>query len=37
MEEVYVDDIGWCYEITTNRYNEDGVSEPYCTYELIEK
>ena len=25
MEEVYVDDIGWCYEIVTNRYNEDGV------------
>lgn len=37
MKEVYIDNIGWCFELVTNRYNEDGINEPYCTYELIEK
>ena len=33
-EKVYIDGIGWCYEITVNRYN-DGVNEPYNIYEPI--
>ncbi len=35
-EKVYLEEIGWCYEITTNRYNESGINEPYLTYELVE-
>jgi hypothetical protein len=33
--KVYIEDIGWCYEITIDRYNEDGINEPYCIYEKV--
>ncbi len=33
---VYIEEIGYCREITVNRYNQDGVNEPYNIYELIE-
>ncbi len=35
-EIVYIEEIGYCREITVNRYNEDGINEPYCIYEPIE-
>ena len=35
-EKVYITGIGWCWEITIDRYNENGVNEPYCIYEPIE-
>ena len=34
MEDiVYIEEIGYCREITVNRYNEDGINEPYNIYE----
>ena len=37
MEEiVYIEGVGYCREITINRYNESGVNEPYNIYELVE-
>ena len=33
---VYTEEIGYCREITVNRYNQDGVNEPYNIYEPIE-
>tara|TARA_R110002020_G_scaffold468544_1_gene692917 strand:+ start:599 stop:886 length:288 start_codon:yes stop_codon:yes gene_type:complete len=33
---IYIDGIGYCKEITVNRYNENGVDEHYCIYEPIE-
>ncbi len=33
---VYIEEIGYCREITINRYNQDGVNEPYNIYEPIE-
>ena len=34
---VYIDEVGWCKEITVNRYNDSGINEPYVYYEPIEK
>jgi len=34
-EKVYIDEIGWCYEIVVNRYDINGINTPYCIYELI--
>ena len=33
---VYIEEIGYCREITVNRYNEDGINEPYNIYETVE-
>ena len=32
---IYIDGVGYCKEITINRYNEYGVNEPYCIYEPV--
>lgn len=32
---VYLDGLGWVKEITIIRLNEDGIPEPYTTYEMI--
>lgn len=34
---IYIDGEGYCREITVNRFNADGVNEPYTIYEPIEK
>ncbi len=34
---VYIEGVGYCKEVTINRYNEDGVNEPYNIYEPVEK
>ena len=34
-EKVYLDEIGWCYEITVDRYNEHGINQPYNIYEPL--
>jgi len=33
----YIENVGYCREITVNRLNADGVNEPYTIYEPIEK
>ena len=33
---VYIEGVGYCKEVTVNRYNEDGVNEPYNIYEPVE-
>lgn len=33
---VYIDGVGYCKVITINRYNQDGVNEPYDIYEPVE-
>ncbi len=33
---VYIEEIGYCREITVNRYNKDGINEPYNIYEPVE-
>lgn len=33
---VYIEEIGYCREITVNRYNEYGINEPYNIYEPVE-
>ncbi len=32
---IFIEGLGWVREITINRLNEFGVSEPYTQYELI--
>ena len=32
---VYIEDIGYCKEITIDRYNQYGINEPYNIYEPI--
>lgn len=34
---VYIEGVGYCKEVAVNRYNKDGVNEPYNIYEPIEK
>lgn len=34
-KKVFIEEVGWCYEITVNRYNEDEINEPYDIYEPI--
>ena len=36
-EQVYIDGVGWCREVTINRYNENGVNEPYNIYEPVQE
>jgi len=36
-DQVYIDGVGWCREVTVNRYNEYGVNEPYNIYEPIKE
>ena len=33
--KVYIDKIGWCYEIVINRYDKKGINTPYCIHEKI--
>mgnify|MGYP003308242013 FL=1 len=33
---IYIEGVGYCKEITVNRYNSNGVNEPYCIYEPVE-
>ena len=33
---VYIEGVGYCKEVTVNRYNEDGVNEPYNIYEPVQ-
>ena len=33
---VYIEGIGYCKEITINRYYEDGVNDPYNIYEPVD-
>jgi len=33
---VYIEGVGYCKEITVQRFNKDGVSEPYTIYEPID-
>ena len=33
---VYIEDIGYCKEITIDRYTKSGINEPYNIYELID-
>jgi hypothetical protein len=35
-EQVYIDGVGWCREVTVMRRNKDGVNEPYNIYEPVE-
>jgi len=34
---VYIEGVGYCKEIVVNRYNTDGINEPYVIYEEISK
>ena len=34
---IYIEGVGYCKEVNVNRYNEDGVNEPYNIYEPVEK
>jgi|TARA_B110000858_G_C17577620_1_gene369759 hypothetical protein len=35
LKLLYIEGVGYCKEVTINRYNIDGVNEPYNIYELI--
>ena len=36
MKDVFwIDGLGWVKEITLNRFNADGVYEPYTQYEIV--
>ena len=32
---VFIEGVGYCKEIVVNRYNQDGVNEPYTIYEPV--
>jgi hypothetical protein len=36
-EQVYIDGVGWCREVTVMRRNENGVNEPYNIYEPVKE
>jgi len=34
-EVVFIEGVRYCKEIVVNRYNQDGVNEPYTIYEPV--
>lgn len=36
-KKIFISEIGWVYEITIYRLNQNGINEPFIEYQLIEK
>ncbi len=34
-EKVFIEGVGWCYQITIDRYDKNGINEPHDIYEPI--